>query len=467
LYRLAHPDDLPDIEQAFETALSGQGDYEIEHRIVRQDTGEVRMVHARGEVECDDEGQVVRLVGAGMDITDRKQAEADREALEAKLSQAQKMQAVGRLAGGMAHDFNNKLQTILGYANLMLNEIPANHAFREDLEMIREAACQSADLTRQLLAFARRQTIAPRVIDLNETIDGMLKMLQRLVGEGIAIEWTPGRDVPPVRMDPSQVDQILANLIVNARDAIGSVGSIRLETGGVDLDDSDCEHLLGERATSGRYVLLTVCDDGEGMDEEMLANIFEPFFTTKDRGKGTGLGLATVYGIVTQNGGCLNVDSEPGRGTTFRIYLPAAPQNVSPANVAPAVSQLTDPPGSETVLLVEDDEAIMRLCKQVLKQLGYTVLAFTQPAKALEAAGQFAGEIDLLVTDVIMPEMTGRDLLAALRKRCPALPCLFMSGYTADVLSPNGVLDEDVHFLQKPFTVSDLATRLRAILQAG
>ena len=415
------------------------------------------------EAKCGPEGHFLR--GTIQDITERKHAEADREELEAKLSQAQKMEAVGRLAGGMAHDFNNKLQTILGYVNLMLSELPASQTFREDLEMIREAASQSADLTRQLLAFARRQTITPRVIDLNEAIDGMLKMLQRLVGEGISVEWTPGRDVPPVRMDPSQVDQILANLIVNARDAIGSVGSIRLETSGVNLDDSDCGHMLGEQAISGRCVRLTVCDDGEGMDEEVLANIFEPFFTTKDRGKGTGLGLATVYGIVTQNGGCLNVDSQPGRGTTFRIYLPAAPQNASPADAAPAASDLAGLPGTETVLLVEDDKSIMRLCQQLLKQLGYTVLAFTQPSKALDAAGQLGGEIDLLVTDVIMPEMSGRDLLAALRERRPDLPCLFMSGYTADVLSPNGVLDEDIHFLQKPFTVSDLATGLRAILQ--
>ncbi|MFP4053583.1 MAG: PAS domain S-box protein [Phycisphaerae bacterium] len=385
-----------------------------------------------------------------------------RKELESQLTQAQKMEAIGRLAGGIAHDFNNMLQTILGYSELLLAEVDQEGELREDLSEIREAALRSSRLTRQLLAFARKQTIAPRVLDVNETVAGLLKMLQRLIGEDIDLVWHPGANVWPVRVDPAQLDQVLANLVVNARDAIRSVGTIRIHSGRTELDRHSVEEYPGLQP--GQYVTLSVSDTGTGMDEHILSQIFEPFFTTKSPEQGTGLGLATVYGIVKQNDGYITVDSTPGEGTTFCVLLPRARQE-APAE-EPAGDSRSYRGQGETILLVEDDRAILTLGERILRRLGYHVLAAEGSRKALELVEAHEAEIDLLMTDVIMPDMSGRELCERLRRMRPRLRCLYMSGYTSDVIATRGVLEEGVRFLQKPFGPSEVAETVRKALDS-
>ncbi|MFH0727893.1 MAG: PAS domain S-box protein [Pseudomonadota bacterium] len=393
------------------------------------------------------------------DITDRKRAEAENDKLQAQLLQAQKMESVGRLAGGVAHDFNNMLSIIIGYAELALEALTPSDPLYNSLREIVTAGQRSTNVVRQLLAFARKQTIAPRILNLNDTVSGMLKMLKRLMGEDIDLLWNPETNLWPVKMDPAQIDQMLANLVVNARDAISGVGKLTIETANTQFDDAYCETHTG--FVPGLYVMLAVSDDGCGMDSETMATIFEPFFTTKELGKGTGLGLAMIYGIVKQNGGFINVYSEPGKGSTFRIYLPR--ETVVAATGLPAAADAV-PTGTETVLLVEDEPVILKLGKAVLEQLGYTVLAANTPREAIRLAGEHDGEIHLLMTDVVMPEMNGRDLSARLLSLYPSLKCLFMSGYTANVIAHHGVLDEGMHFLQKPFSRKELAVKVREAL---
>jgi PAS domain S-box-containing protein len=405
-------------------------------------------------------GQFACIFG---DITDRKNAEREKARLQAQFQQAQKMESVGRLAGGVAHDFNNMLQAILSNVEMALGEIPANSPAHESLEAIRSCAERSADLTRQLLAFARRQAIAPKVLDLNDTVEGLLKMMRRLIGEDINLTWVPAVGLWPVRVDPTQIDQILANLCVNARDAIGGVGKIIIETGNAAIDDAYCSGHPG--SAKGEYVLLTVSDDGCGMDKEVLGRIFEPFFTTKGIGVGTGLGLATTYGIVKQNDGFVQVHSEPGRGTTFQIYLPrhASPTVTAQKEMAPDFAKSS----GETILLVEDEPVILSITRKFLTRLGYKVLVAGTPDEAIRQAEFHADKIHLLVTDVVMPEMNGRDLSVRLSSLRPGLKCLFMSGYTSDVISHHGVLEESVTFIQKPFSPEELAAKIRAVLGAG
>ena len=389
----------------------------------------------------------------------------ERKNLQAQLAQAQKMESVGRLAGGVAHDFNNMLNVILGHSEILLEQLTADNPLRADLEEIRSAAHRSADLTRQLLAFARRQTIAPKVLDLNDTITSMLKMLGRLIGEDIALLWKPGSAIEPVHLDPAQIDQMLANLVVNARDAIGPrVGKITIETAQVEFDDEYCASHAG--FLPGRYAMLAVSDDGHGMDQETRAQIFEPFFTTKDLGEGTGLGLATVYGIVRQNRGFINVYSEPGEGTTFRIYLPVYVTE-KPAQAATKAPTAAARQGRETILLVEDEAMILTLGKRILERLGYTVLDANSPGEALELIEQYTGEIHLLVTDIVMPGMNGRDLAHRVQDMYPGINVLFTSGYTANVIAHHGVLDEGTHFIQKPFSIAELSAKIREALDAG
>jgi two-component system cell cycle sensor histidine kinase/response regulator CckA len=403
--------------------------------------------------------------GFARDITERKQAEAEKAKLEAQLQQAQKMESVGRLAGGVAHDFNNMLGVILGHVEMATETVgPAEESLRSNLEEIRKAAERSANLTRQLLAFARKQTVAPKVLDLNETVASMLKMLRRLVGEDVNLVWLPGAELYPLKVDPSQIDQILANLCVNARDAIGSVGKLTIETANCSFDaDNYATHA---EVVPGEYVKLAVTDDGCGMDKATQERLFEPFFTTKEQGKGTGLGLATVYGIVKQNNGFIKVASAPGKGATFEICLP---RHVA-AKAGPVQSDPSTVPfsrGHETILLVEDEPAILDMTKAMLVRLGYTVLASSTPGEAIRLAGAYTGVIHLLMTDVVMPEMNGRDLAKTLLTSFPALKRLFMSGYTADVIAHQGVLDEGVHFIQKPFSKKDLAARVSEALEHG
>jgi PAS domain S-box-containing protein len=397
------------------------------------------------------------------DLTELKRAEKEKAALEAQLQQAQKMESVGRLAGGVAHDFNNLLTVIMGLAQLGARELPPEHPARSRFEGIRQAADKSAALTSQLLGFARRQTIAPRVLDLNGAVEQMLKMLKRLVGEDIDLAWGPGAGLWRVCMDPSQLDQIVANLCVNARDAIVDVGKITIETRNVVFDTDYCNAHFG--FVPGDYVMLAVSDDGCGMDHETLSHIFEPFFSTKDVGRGTGLGLATVYGIVRQNSGFINTYSEPGKGTTFKIYMPRHRGDEAGPLAEPTAAKETR--GNETILIVEDEPSIRDVAVSFLALQGYQVISAKTPSEALELAGENGRQIDLIVTDVVMPEMNGRELARRLQPLCPKAKCLFMSGYTANVIAHHGVLEKGVNFISKPFSMTDLAVKVREVIDAS
>ena len=395
------------------------------------------------------------------DITDRKLAEAEREALQMQLTQAKKMESIGRLAGGVAHDFNNMLAVILGYSELTLKRLDPAEPLFADIGQIQRAAQRSADLTRQLLAFARKQTVAPQVLDLNQTVEGMLDMLRRLIGENIDLLWRPGTSVVTVKIDPSQIDQLVINLAINARDAITDTGKITIDTGVVTFKDDFSTNHAG--CIPGEYVFLIISDTGCGMDLATRANLFEPFFTTKEQGKGTGMGLATVYGIVQQNGGMINVDTTPGKGSTFRIYLPRVVNCSEVPGEPPLLSSLLVP-GTETILIVEDEPMILEMVTGILARQGYTVLPADSPAKALHLAREYSGTINLLVTDVVMPEMNGRDLAVQLGEIVPQLRCLYMSGYTAKVIARHGVLEKALAFIQKPFTPEEFAAKIRTVL---
>jgi len=394
------------------------------------------------------------------DITDRKRAEQEYVKLQEQLAHAQKMESIGRLAGGVAHDFNNMLGVILGYVELALEDLDPAQPLHHVLGEVQKAANRSAALTRQLLAFARKQTIAPKVLDLNEIVVGLLKMLKRLVGENIKLDWRPDTSLWPVRIDPSQIDQILANLCVNARDAIADVGTIAVTTANATVDTE--VRAAHPEAVPGDYVQLTVRDDGCGMDAETLARIFEPYFTTKGMGRGTGLGLATVYGTVRQSNGFIHVDSARGKGTTFTIYLP---RHVGHAGHAqPESASAPAKLGNATILVVEDEISLLNLATTVLERLGHTVLAAATPTEAMRLAEAHKGQLQLLITDVVMPEMNGRDLAKRLLSICPGLKNLFMSGYTDDLITHHGALDEGVEFIQKPFSARDLADKVHEVL---
>ena len=397
------------------------------------------------------------------DISERKEAEDRQEKLQAQLLQAQKMEAVGRLAGGVAHDFNNMLSVILGYSEMALDRLDPQAPFHGEFTEIHKAAERSAAITRQLLAFARQQTITPVVLDLNNTVAGMLNMLRRLIGEDIDLVWKPGASLGPVKMDPGQIDQILANLVVNARDAIAGVGKVTIETENVFFDAVYCAEHAG--FIPGRFVMLAVSDNGCGMTPHTMDKLFEPFFTTKEKGRGTGLGLATVYGIVKQNNGFINVYSEPGNGTTIKIYLPRHERASGEETAEEAQAPSLDRHG--TVMVVEDEAAIRQLAEKMLEALGLAVIVAGTPRQAIDTAERYNGRIDLLLTDVVMPEMNGRDLAAEIRSLYPELKVLFMSGYTANVIAHHGVLDEGVHFIQKPFSKQELAEGIRRALGPG
>ncbi len=396
------------------------------------------------------------------DETERKLAKEEREKLQEQLTHAQKLESVGRLAGGIAHDFNNMLSVIQGYAELAAQKISADDALQNDLEEILKAARRSADITRQLLAFARRQTINPHVLDLNDTVTDTLKMIRRLIGEDIDLAWQPGSNLWPVKMDPVQIDQILANLCVNARDAIAGVGKVTIETENVRIDEAYCtDHA---EFFPGEYVMLAVSDDGHGISREIRGQIFEPFFTTKGIGSGTGLGLPTVYGVVKQNKGFINVYSEPGKGSTFKIYL-SRHEGQADRTVKVTPTKKIRHGYGETVLIVEDEFSILELTKRMLEELGYTILAANSPSEAIRLATKQVGNIHLLITDVVMPEMSGRDLATLLQVVYPKIRILYMSGYTANVIAHQGVLEKDIAFIQKPFSIKKLAATVRTILE--
>jgi len=391
-------------------------------------------------------------------LAERIRVEEERKTLQEELLQAQKMESVGRLAGGVAHDFNNMLNVILGYTELAIDKLPSDSPINAYLEEVHVAAKRSAEVTRQLLAFARKQPIAPKIIDLNDAIESMLKMLRRLIGEDIDLRWNPSPEPVLVYMDPTQLDQILANLCINARDALGGKGNLTIETGIFTFDESYCAKHQG--FLPGEYSMLAVSDNGKGIEEEQLGNLFDPFYTTKE--EGTGLGLATVYGIVRQNNGFINVYSEPGEGTTFKAFMPrksGTPQSLE----SPHRGEVPQGAG-ETLMVVEDDPSILELTQLILQGLGYEVIAVGSPRDAINTLEESKCEIDLLLTDVVMPGMTGKELVKELESRCEGVKVLYMSGYTSNVIAHRGVLDEGVNFLQKPFSREALAIKVRAAL---
>jgi len=404
-------------------------------------------------------GRMVRTVEF-RDITEQKKAEIEKEKLQTALTQAQKMESVGRLAGGVAHDFNNMPSIILGNTEIVLEDLDSNNLLISNLKEVQKAAQRSTDLTHQLLAFARKQTISPKVLNINHIIDGMLKMLERLIGEDIDISWRPKKGLWPVNIDPSQVDQLLANLCVNARDSIKDVGKITIETQNIRFDENYCKNHSG--FIPGDYAEIGISDTGHGMDNATLDNLFEPFFTTKELGEGTGLGLATVYGIVKQNKGFINVYSELEHGTTFRIYLPKHAVGFHVTEFKSAQEKLQK--GHETILLVEDEKAILKMTKLMLERLDYTVFAANTPDEAIKICNNSKSKINLLMTDVVMPLMNGRDLSKKVSQSYPEMKCLYMSGYTANVIAHRGILDEGLNFINKPFSKQDLSIKLREIL---
>lgn len=400
------------------------------------------------------------LANVSRDVSERKRVEEESMKLQEQLLQARKLEAVGVLAGGVAHDFNNILGVIIGYAELTMGEMSPGDPLRKNLDKILDAAQRSSNITRQLLAFARKQTIAPVLLNVNETVEAMLKMIRRLIGENIELTWHPAKSPCLVMMDPSQFDQLLLNLCVNARDAIGGIGKIIIEADAVLVDEG---YSLSETdVMSGEYAQLSVSDNGHGMDKETRKHIFEPFFTTKSMGRGTGMGLSTVYGIIKQNKGFINVYSELGTGTTFKIYIPLS-AGKSPAETN-AIDQDIPCGQGETILLVEDDPMILEISATMLKNLGYAILFAGTPREALRIVSESVSPIHLLITDVVMPEMNGKDLAQRILAIRPQMKCLFMSGYTADIIANQGVLDEGVKFIPKPFTLRDLAEKVREAL---
>ena len=426
----------------------------------RRHDGSFFPVELSANLMTDVQGRPSYLMASFIDITERKVAEKERGQLEAQLLQAQKMESVGRLAGGVAHDFNNMLSVILGYAALMKNRLPAADPLMTSLLEIERAANRSRDLTSQLLAFSRKQVIAPKVVDLNVLIEAMQNALTRMIGEDIELRVDLAEGLWNVKIDPMQVDQIIMNLAVNARDAMPNGGTLTIETANAQFDDVSCRQRAGCRP--GSFVHLTVSDNGTGMTAEALSHAFEPFFTTKEFGKGTGLGLATVYGIVSQNDGFVNISSREAQGTTIEIFLPRSVEIAAAADALPPAPHPVT--AASTILLVEDDPMVRDLTNQLLVTLGHEVIVAASAAHALSLCAQQEIAIDLLMTDVVMPGMNGKELLQRVQMVRPAIRVLFMSGYTSDVIARHGVLDQGIAFIQKPFSIDDLALKIHDAL---
>ena len=404
--------------------------------------------------------RLARLAPAVTRAVEGARLRRDRRRLEQQLQEAQKLEAVGKLAGGVAHDFNNVLTAILGSAELLLLDSPPGAAPREELDIIRDAATRAQDLIRQLLAFSARQVLQPVALDLNHLVRNVGKMLRRLIGEDITLVSDLAPDLAAVRADAGQIEQVLVNLAVNARDAMPDGGRLAIKTFNTEITVGHAP--LPNPLPAGRYVVLELSDSGVGMSAETQARIFEPFFTTKEQGKGTGLGLATVYGIVRQSGGHITVESAPGAGATFRLYLPRVDEAVTPVAAPRAVA--APPTGRETVLVAEDEPLVRTLARRVLEQAGYTVLAAAGGAEALETARRHDGPIHLLLTDVVMPEIGGRDLARRLGEVRPEVPVLYMTGYSDEAVARQGVLDPGTALIQKPFTPAALARKVREVL---
>ncbi|MDD5543354.1 MAG: PAS domain S-box protein [Acidobacteriia bacterium] len=452
-----HPEEREGVIRGIqETLARGDRSWSAEYRFCRKD-GTYAYVFDRGYVMVNEQNKPVRMVGAMMDVSTLKETQEALRKSQEQFLQAQKMEAVGQLAGGIAHDFNNLLTAINGYSELLLGRMRENDPLRREIQEIKNAGDRAATLTHQLLAFSRRQVLQPKVLDLNSVVSGVDKMIRRLIGENIELTSSLAPDLGCVKADPGQISQVIVNLVVNARDAMPSGGRLFIDTDNTVVDASFKSG--NEEIKPGQYVLLTVHDSGEGMDEETLQRAFEPFFTTKEPGKGTGLGLSTVYGIIKQSGGFVTLESQKNRGTLFRIYLPRIEETtVAPTSDADRKEQ---PYGLETILLVEDEEMIRELGKEVLQDRGYTVLCASNGEEALELCMDPHGRIDALLTDVVMPKMNGRLLAEAAKKLIPDLKVIYMSGYTNDVAGLQEVLDGGDSFLQKPFTAESLVHTVR------
>lgn len=449
-----HPDDLPALAESTRAALSGLKSTIRVYRIQNVD-GKYRWIEDEVTPVVDAQGSAIGYTGVARDITERRH-------LEAQLQQSQRMESVGRLAGGVAHDFNNLLTIILGTIHCVLANRTEEYPLYADLQEVRRAGERAAGLTRQLLAFSRRQILQPKVLNLNIVLEEMLSMLRRLLGEDITVAFVPGNDLGSVKADPGQIEQVIVNLAVNARDVMPTGGTLTIETQDVLLDEAyAAEH---PPVQPGPHVMLAVSDTGFGMDEATCRQIFEPFFTTKAQGKGTGLGLSTVYGIVKQSSGSICVSSEIGHGTAFKVYLPRAEGTVHTNRVVPAAGRHGG--GIETILVVEDDEGICRLATRMLGSAGYTVLAATNSEEVLRLLERHERPVHLMLTDVVMPGLSGRDLANRVTARYPAVKVIFTSGYTDDAIAHHGVLDEGTDFLSKPYTGVELTRKVREVLDA-
>jgi len=449
-----HPEDRSAVEEAVNKALQDHQPFVFTFRLLREN-GEIRHIQSRGEVVLDKNGQPGTITGTAQDVTEWNR-------LENQLRQSQKMEAVGRLAGGVAHDFNNILTVIIGYTDFLHTQL-TDETLRTELGEIKKAGERAAALTNQLLAFSRRQILQPRVVDINAVVADMEKMLRRLIGENIELLSFFHPALDKVKVDPGQIEQVILNLAVNARDAMPEGGKIMIETSNVMLDQDYARQHQGA-LTSGPYVMIAISDTGHGMSEEVRSHLFEPFFTTKVVGKGTGLGLSTVYGIVKQSGGYIWCYTEEGKGTTFKAYFPkvdACALDPEAGALAPAAVAR----GTETILLVEDEDGVRRLVEHTLKKNGYKVLSAAGPREALLMADTFKEPVHLMLTDVVMPHMSGRELADRLSKDRPAMKVLYMSGYTDHAILDQGILEPGIAFLQKPFTPDGLVRRVWGILR--
>lgn len=458
-FSLIHAEDRDRVEQSFRLALITKEDHNAEFRYEHR-KGNWLFLDAIGSWVVDGKGTPWRAVIVSRDITERKRSDQALRDSQEQLRLSQKLEAIGQLAGGVAHDFNNMLTVISGYSEILLRECQAGSSMAEKIEEIRKAAKRSGDLTRQLLAFSRKQVLQPEIIDLNSLIENMGKMLRRLIGEDIEIITALKSGIGKIKADPGQMEQVVMNLVVNARDAMHNGGKIVIETTDVDLDEASARARMGVKA--GPYVVLAISDTGCGIDAEKQKHIFEPFFTTKELGKGTGLGLSTVYGIVKQSEGSIWVISEVDKGTTFNIYLPRikAEMQLPRGNH----NQAPQKKGSETLLVVEDEPMVRDLTLRLLQEAGYKVLDAGGGEDALRIAEEYDGPIHLMITDVVMPQMSGRELAECLARQRPETKVLYVSGYTTDAIVRHGVLEEGISFLEKPFTTNSLASKVREVL---
>ena len=453
---LIHPDSMDAAVSIAMQCLSGAPAPPTELVIVHSSGRELAVESRAVPVNFRDGGAII---STSRDISKRKQAEAEQRRLEEQLRQASKMEAVGRLAGGIAHDFNNLLTGIRGFTDILMSGVRPGDAAHGDLLEIQHATQRAAALTGQLLAFSRKQVVDPVVVDLNRLLAGAMRILERLIGEDVQVEFEPGAGLRAVRVDPSGMEQVLINLAVNARDAMPQGGVLRIETSEFTVDDAFCA--LHFEARPGPHVRLSVMDSGVGMSTGVMSRLFEPFFTTKEPGRGTGLGLSIIYGIVQQVGGFVLVESNVGAGSTFRIYLPA----VEDRPVEPVLSVEPElPRGNETILLVEDEALVRSLVTKFLQSQGYRVLGAARGSDAIQMASVAGTHIDLLLSDVILPNMNGRQIYEKLAQARPELRVLFMSGYTENIIAPHGVLEADFYFLQKPFSLKELARKVREAL---